>query len=95
MHNRHTEYCKRGDVRFLRLLAIMTAFVHMQVIAEAAVCLTEPAILGGDFELGDCPGLNNLLDDVYNNVTDPKITCEQSCNDAFALVRDCPLLMVH
>lgn len=59
------------------------------MLTDAQTCIADPAIISGDFSLeGDlCPGLLQLLDDVYNNVEDPVITCEQSCINLFDKVR--------
>ena len=49
------------------------------------MCLNDPAITS--FNIAQCPGLEQLLSDVYNNASDPKVTCEASCVKQLTQVR--------
>jgi hypothetical protein len=66
---------------------VYAPFINI-VIQKAGICLADPAISSGEFRVPNCPGLVSILNDLYNNVTDPKITCEPACVSIFNKLGD-------
>ncbi|KAG7675070.1 hypothetical protein Ndes2526B_g07920 [Nannochloris sp. 'desiccata'] len=76
----------QADIAFLRD-PVYEPFISI-VVEKAGICLADPAIVSGKFAVPNCPGLVSIMNDIYNNVTDPAIACERECVSIFDTLND-------